>query len=60
MGYVRRIYPGVTVEEVISTILERVVEDTSEFKDDKFGAYALKLYLILGYLIHYGVLILVK
>ena len=61
MGYIRKVHPGATVEEVISFVLQRVVEDTGEFKDDdEFGAYALTLYLILAYLIHYGVLILVK
>ncbi|EHP67993.1 hypothetical protein MetMK1DRAFT_00033300 [Metallosphaera yellowstonensis MK1] len=39
MGYVRKVHPGATVEETISAILQRVVEDTGEFKDDeKFGA----------------------
>jgi hypothetical protein len=54
-------HPGATVDEVISFALESPVEQTGEFKDDdEFGAYALTLYLMLAYLIHYGVLILVK
>jgi len=61
MGYTRKNHPGATVEEVISFALESTVEQTGEFKDDdEFGAYALSLYLMLAYLIHYGVLILVK
>ncbi|BDC00264.1 hypothetical protein [Saccharolobus caldissimus] len=61
MGYVRKVHPGATVEEAISFALESTVEQTGEFKDDdEFGAYTLTLYLILAYLIHYGVLILVK
>jgi hypothetical protein len=61
MGYVRKEHPGATVEEVISFALESTVEQTGEFKDDdEFGAYALTLYLMLAYLIHYGVLVLVK
>jgi hypothetical protein len=61
MGYVRKVHPGATVEEVISYALESTVEQTGEFKDDdEFAAYALSLYLMLAYLIHYGVLILVK
>jgi hypothetical protein len=60
MGYVRKEHPSATVEEVISFALESTVEQTGEFKDDEFGAYALTLYLMLAYLIHYGVLILVK
>ncbi|ADX85554.1 hypothetical protein [Saccharolobus islandicus] len=61
LGYVRRFNPGATVEEVISAILERVIEDTGQFKnDDEFMSYAFLLYLTLAYAIHYGLLILVK
>jgi len=61
MGYVRKVHPGATVEEVISFALESTVEQTGEFKDDdEFAAYALTLYLMLAFLIHYGVLVLAK
>jgi hypothetical protein len=61
MAYVRKEHPGATVEEVISFALKSTVEQTGEIKDDdEFGAYVLTLYLMLAYLIHYGVLILVK
>ena len=60
MGYVRKVHPGATVEEVISFALESTVEQTGEFKDDEFAAYALTLYLMLAFLIHYGVLVLVR
>ncbi|BCU66598.1 hypothetical protein HS7_00350 [Sulfolobales archaeon HS-7] len=61
MRYVRKDHPGATIEEAISFALESTVEQTGEFKDDdEFGAYVSYLYLTLAYLIHYGVLILVK
>nr|WP_011229472.1 hypothetical protein [Sulfolobus sp. NOB8H2]CAA09160.1 hypothetical protein [Sulfolobus sp. NOB8H2] len=61
MGYVRRVHPGATVEEVVNQELARTVEETGEFKDDdEMGAYAMLLYISLAYAIHYGLLILVK
>ena len=61
LGYIRLEKPGATVEEVVNDELARTVEETGDFKDDdEFAAYALSLYLMLAYLIHYGVLILVK
>jgi hypothetical protein len=57
MAYVRLVRPGATVEEVISSELERTESETGKFKDDdELGAYAMYLYITLALVISKGLL----
>ena len=61
MGFIRLDKPGATVEEAISRVLQIVVEQTGDFKDEEeFGAYTFSLYFILAYLIGFRLLVLVR
>ena len=61
LGYVRKVHPGATVEEVISYVVSSTIQQTGDFKDEEeFGAYVFADYITLAYLISYGLLILVK
>ncbi|AGE70454.1 hypothetical protein [Sulfolobus acidocaldarius] len=61
MYYVERIKPGATVHEAITYDIQKTIEETGDFEEDgEFMFYMWQLFVVLSYLIQYGVLILVK
>lgn len=53
--------PGMTVEELIATVLQSMIEQTGDFEnEDQFGFYLALLYIKLALLVSMGVLRLVK